>query len=261
MPELPEVEIYRRHVERNALNQRVRHVRVLDRRILRDVNDRALEAALVGRRFLETRRHGKHLFVGTGKAPWLYLHFGMTGDIRYYEGDEEPQFSKVIFDFPRGAHLAFEDARLFGAVSLVDDPDEFIREKRLGPDPFSPEFRPTAFKAALRSRSGGIKALLMSQLVVAGLGNLYVDEVLYQVGIQPLRRLPDLEDSEIPELFRAIGKVLRLAIDRGEKDRALPSSWLLPNREQDVPCPRCSTPISRAVVAGRTTYFCPGHQR
>lgn len=260
MPELPEVEIYRRHVDQFALNQRIAKVRVCDPRILRDVSASALDAALVGRRFQETRRHGKHLFVGTGKAPWLYLHFGMTGDIHYYEGDEEPRFSRVIFDFTAGTHLAFEDARLFGAVSLVDDPNEFIEEKRLGPDPIGPEFRPARFRNALRSRSGGVKALLMSQLVVSGLGNLYVDEVLYQVGIHPLRKVSELEDREISAVFRAIGRVLRLAVERGENERSLPSSYLLPNREEDLPCPRCSTPIGRAVVAGRTTYFCPGHQ-
>lgn len=97
----------------------------------------------------------------------------------------------------------------------------------------------------------------MSQQVVAGLGNLYVDEVLYQVGIHPIRVVPDLEDPEISAIFRAIRKTLRVAIERGEQERPLPSSYLLPNREKDVPCPRCSTPISRVVVAGRTTYFCP----
>lgn len=261
MPELPEVEIYRRHVERHALNQRIVDVRVLDRRILRGTTAAALRRALTGRRFVATRRHGKHLFVSSTGGSWLYLHFGMTGDIHYYEGNEEPRFSKVIFDFSKRHHLSFEDARLFGAVSLIDDPDDFIRARRLGSDPFEPHYRSTTFRNALRPKKGAIKSLLMSQTVVAGLGNLYVDEILYQTSIHPLRRVTQLDDREASSLFRVMRRVLRMAIERGEDGRPLPSSFLLPHREEDTPCPRCGAPIRRAVVAGRTTYFCSGHQR
>jgi formamidopyrimidine-DNA glycosylase len=148
MPELPEVEIYRRYVEKHALRQRIEGVRVPDRRILRGVTAPALDRALRGRRLVSTRRHGKHLFVEVERSEWLYLHFGMTGDLHYYSDGETPRFSKVILDFARNRHLAFEDARLFGGVSLVYDPDELIVSKRLGADPLDETFKPAVFRDA-----------------------------------------------------------------------------------------------------------------
>jgi formamidopyrimidine-DNA glycosylase len=261
MPELPEVEIYRRYVEKHALRQRIERVRVPDRRILRGVTAPALDRALRGRRLVSTRRHGKHLFVQVERSEWLYLHFGMTGDLHYYSDGETPRFSKVILDFTRNRHLAFEDARLFGAVSLVHEPEEFIARKRLGADPLDETFKPALFRDALRARRGAIKAVLMSQLVVAGLGNLYVDETLYQTSIHPLRPIAKLTDAEIASLHRTIKRVLNVVIERNESNRDLPRSFLTTHRAEGESCPKCGAPILRAVIAGRTTYYCDAHQR
>jgi formamidopyrimidine-DNA glycosylase len=261
MPELPEVEIYRRYVETHALRQRIERVRVPDRRILRGVTVPALDRALRDRRLVSTRRHGKHLFVEVERSEWLYLHFGMTGDLHYYRNGETPRFSKVILDFARDRHLAFEDARLFGAVSLVHDPEEFIARKRLGADPLDDGFTPALFHDALCGRRGAIKAVLMSQRVVAGLGNLYVDETLYQTSIHPLRTIANITEREIRALHRSIRRVLNVVIERNESDRELPQSFLTNHRTEGEPCPKCGAPIVRAAIAGRTTYYCEGHQR
>src|ERR1700730_9063453 len=116
MPELPEVEMYARYFARHALEQTISRVRVLDSRIL---GVRSLRP-LVGRVFHRVHRHGKHLFADAGDI-WLRLHFGMTGDLAYYQ-DGPPKFARVIFDFENGSHLAYEDARLFGVVDLVASP-------------------------------------------------------------------------------------------------------------------------------------------
>src|ERR1043166_9717320 len=135
MPELPEVELYARYFARHALQQRIARVRVLDERILGAVRKDAFSRALRGRAFTRVRRHGKHLFADAGGV-WLHLHFGMTGDLSYYS-DAPPRFARVIFDFDGGAHLAWEDMRLFGVVDTVSDPDTFIHLHALGRHPLS----------------------------------------------------------------------------------------------------------------------------
>src|SRR3954454_3322698 len=187
MPELPEVEEYGRYFTRHALNRTIKRVDVRDERILGIVRKDAFMRRLRGRAFTHVRRHGKHLFVQAGTA-WLHLHFGMTGDLAFYRDvAKEPRFARVVFDFADGSHLAFDDMRLFGVVDLIDDPDEFIAAHRLGRDPLDPKFRLADFRELMAKRRGAIKALLMSQDVVAGLGNLYVDETLFVTGIHPKR--------------------------------------------------------------------------
>jgi formamidopyrimidine-DNA glycosylase len=277
VPELPEVETYARYFAKHALHQRIKSVRVLDERILADIRKETFIRKLRGREFTEVRRHGKHLFARAGwqmadgrwqKASakplpsairhppseiWLHLHFGMTGDLSYYR-DEPPRFAKVVFDFDDGAHLAFEDMRLFGLANLVDSPDAFIRDRKLGPDPLELTFK--AFAQVLEGRRGAIKSLLMSQEILAGLGNLYVDEILFQTSIHPRRLVHRLRDAETRALFTNMRRILKTAIARD-----LPPRALFHHRDTDEPCPRCGGTLRRAVVFGRTTYYCGTHQR
>ncbi|HJQ35950.1 MAG TPA: DNA-formamidopyrimidine glycosylase family protein [Thermoanaerobaculia bacterium] len=252
MPELPEVETYARYFAKHALHQRVKSVRVLDERILADVRKETFVRKLRGRTFTEVRRHGKHLFANAGST-WLHLHFGMTGDLSYYR-EKPPRFAKVVFDFDDGAHLAFEDMRLFGLANLVDSPDAFIRDRKLGPDPLELTFK--KFAQLLEGRRGAIKSLLMSQEILAGLGNLYVDEILFQTSIHPRRPVSRLRAAETRALFTNMRRILRTAIERD-----LPPRALFHHRDTDEPCPRCGGTLKRTVVFGRTTYFCASHQR
>jgi formamidopyrimidine-DNA glycosylase len=176
MPELPEVETFARYFRRHALGQRIERVHVRDERILADIRKETFARKLKGHTFASVRRHGKHLFADAGGL-WLHLHFGMTGDLAYYRDiEDEPRFAKVVFDFEGGNHLAFEDVRLFGLAELIDSPDAFIEERGLGPDPLEKPFTRARFEKLLATRRGAIKSLLMSQDLIAGLGNLYVDE-------------------------------------------------------------------------------------
>src|SRR5213075_691734 len=181
---------------------------VLDARVLA-VPERALRA-LAGRRFSEVRRHGKNLFARAGDA-WLRLHFGMTGDLTA----EAERFARVVFEFDDGSLLAFDDMRLFGVVDLVGDPDEFIRERGLGPDPLMIGLR--EFRARIAGRRGAIKPLLLSQELIAGVGNLYADETLYRSGIHPRRGADRLGDDEIKSMFANLRRVLGEAIDGRRK--------------------------------------------
>jgi formamidopyrimidine-DNA glycosylase len=245
MPELPEVESYARTFARHALDRTIARVRVLDPRVLA-VRESELRK-LKGRRFTRVRRHGKHLFAQAGDL-WLRLHFGMSGDLT--TGVE--RFARVVFEFDDGTLLAFDDMRLFGVVDLVRDPDAFIRERGLGPDPLMIGVR--EFRARLAGRRGAIKPLLLSQEVVAGVGNLYADETLFRSGIHPRRGADRLRDDEVKLLFANLRRVLRDAIG-GRR------VFLITHREEGERCPRCGGTLRRAVVGGRTTYFCAIHQK
>ena len=198
MPELPEVETYARYFARHALHQRIAKVEVRDERILGEIRKDALARRLRGREFESVRRHGKHLFADASSA-WLHLHFGMTGDLAYVRDGDVPRFARVVFHFANGARLAFEDMRLFGLVDLVEDPDAYISAAGLGPDPLDPKFTFAKFAKLLERRKGAVKSLLMSQELVAGLGNLYVDEILYQTSIHPRRAVDTIAVDVAPE--------------------------------------------------------------
>jgi len=261
MPELPEVELYARYFAAHALRQKIARVDVRDERILGAIRKEALDAKLRGRSFRAVHRHGKHLFAGTGSG-WLHLHFGMSGDLAYYRAaNEEPRFGRVVFDFTNGAHLAFEDMRLFGVVDLTPSPEDYVREHRLGPDPLDPGFTLRSFRQILKSRRGAIKSLLMSQNVIAGIGNLYADETLFQTGIHPRRPVHELSADEVKAMYSAMRRVLRDVIERKARGASYPPKYLIPHREEGERCPRCGGTIQRTVVFGRTTYYCTKHQR
>jgi len=261
MPELPEVETYRRYFAKHALGQRIVRVDVRDERILGEVRKETFVRKLRGREFSEARRHGKHLFANAGAA-WLHLHFGMTGDLAYYRDDaREPRFAKVIFAFDGGAKLAFEDMRLFGLADLIDAPDDFIAAKGLGADPLDPSFTQKKFDQLLERRKGSMKSLLMSQEILAGLGNLYVDEILFHTAIHPRRPVHKLRDTERKAVYTTMRRILREAIARHGREAELPGRYLIHHREEGERCPRCGGTIRRTVVFGRTTYFCGTHQR
>lgn len=216
---------------------------------------------LKGQSFSEVRRHGKHLFANAGKT-WLHLHFGMSGDLSYYrDGEPEPRFARVVFAFDNGARLAFEDMRLFGLVDLVASPDQFIEQAGLGPDPNADSFSFRVFAGLLEKRRGAVKSLLMSQEIVAGLGNLYVDETLFQSGVHPRRAVDELNDAERRALYTTMRRILRDAIARHVRGADWPARYLTMHREEGARCPRCGGTIRRATVFGRTTYFCNKHQR
>jgi formamidopyrimidine-DNA glycosylase len=257
MPELPEVELYGRYFTRHALGQRIARVRVLDERILGAVRKDAFARMLRGHAFTRVRRHGKHLFVDAGGV-WLHLHFGMSGDLSYYALDSPPRFARIIFDFDNGAHLAFEDMRLFGVADTVPDPDAFIAQHALGPDPLS--LRLPEFRRLLANRRGAVKSTLMSQDVIAGIGNLYADETLFQTSIAPRRPVDRLSSSEVATVFATMRKILLTVIDLKEHDRDYPPRYLIHHREEGARCPRCGGTIGKSVVFGRTTYSCARHQ-
>lgn len=259
MPELPEVELYSRYFAKHALRRRIARVRVLDDRILGEQRRPTFTRALTDKSFTRVRRHGKHLFADAG-AQWLHLHFGMSGDLSFYR-DEQPRFARVVFDFADATHLAFEDMRIFGVAELTSDPDTYVREHDLGPDPLDPKFRLADFRERIAGHRGAAKAVLMSQDMIAGIGNLYADETLFQTAIHPRRPADRITPVEAKAIFTTMRKILKTVIERKARGGSYPPRYLTPHREEGERCPRCGGTIEKTVVMTRTTYFCARHQR
>ena len=256
MPELPDVEVFRRYIDSTSLHQKIESVEVRDGRILGGVSARELQSALKGRTFESTRRHGKNLFVVLDGGGWLLMHFGMTGDLEYFEDrDLDPPHDRVLISFDNGYHLAFQDQRMFGRVDLVEDPESFVREKKLGPD--SLELDPASFRERFEGRKGSVKAALMNQQVLAGVGNIYSDEILFQARLHPETRIEQLDDAALQKLFEEPRRVLETAIEREANSQELPDHFLLPHRREGERCPRSNGEIRSLKAAGRTAYYCP----
>ena len=262
MPELPDVELYRRYLDAHARDRTIARVAVSDARILGDLSAKTFIAALEGNRFEGSRRHGKHLLVQLARDGWLTLHFGMTGSLAYFErAADDPPYDRVHLEFANGGHLAYVNRRMLGRVGLADDADAFVQSEELGPDALDPAFDVTAFATALEGRRRDVKSVLMEQQLIAGIGNIYADEILFQARLHPKTAAAALDDRQRAALFEQIRTVLKTAIDCGAGaeqflDR-LPDDYLLPHRDKGGKCPRCGQPIVTLKSAGRTSYFCP----
>src|SRR5206468_12664672 len=200
MPELPDVESFRRYFDATSLHQRIDDVDVRNAYVLKGVSGRELARRLKGRSFESTRRHGKHLFARADSNVWLRLHFGMTGSRRYFKGEEKaPPHTRVLFVFAKDYRLAFDDQRKFGQVGLLEDVDEFLRKRALGPDALDIDV--AEFKAKLARHRGAVKSILMNQRLIAGIGNIYADEILFHTRIHPATQIARLCDKDRRHLF------------------------------------------------------------
>ncbi|MCA3749400.1 MAG: Fpg/Nei family DNA glycosylase [Rubrobacter sp.] len=259
MPELPEADIFRWHLEGISPGRKVGRVRVKDRRVPVGASVRGLQSAPEGRRLCSTRRHGKNLFAGIEGGGWLLLHFGMTGSLRYLRnGEEEPPHVRLLLAFAGGGRLAFADQRVLGRVYPVGDPERFVEEKGLGPDALELDY--PSFRERVGGRRGAVKSVLMNQGVIAGLGNIYSDEVLFQARLHPGTSAAHLKEAELRRLFEAIRSVLWTAIEKGVDPDELPGYFLLPRRREGERCPRGNGGIRKMRAAGRTAYYCPACQ-
>ena len=265
MPELPDVEVYRRTVRDRALHRPVETVSVESPGILADVSASTLRRHLLGATLSDTRRHGKHLFVaaardGKGAERWLHLHFGMTGAPAVWDGDApEPDHTRLRLDLEGGRHLAVTSVRKLGEIGLVEDPDAWVRARGLGPDPWR-GFDLDDLTERLEGRRGSLKGTLMDQEVVAGLGNIYVDEILFDAHLAPSSATDALSGAHRHRLHGSLHRVLEMAVDRHADPGAVPRTWLLPHREDGAACPRCRGRIVKTTLSGRSTYHCDRHQ-
>ena len=259
VPELPDVEAFRRRLASNGLHRRISHLEVPDPTVLRGVSRQRLARALKGRELVRTRRHGKHLLVAVDDDGWLVLHFGMTGFLAFAgDGESASAHPRLVLHLAGRRRMVYDDARRLGFVTMADDDEQYVAQGDLGVDAL--EVSRTGLRDLLAARRGAVKPALMDQTMVAGIGNIYSDEILFQARVDPRRPASGLDDATLGRVHRQIGRVLRMAADRGADPERLPDSWLLPHREDGVPCPRGNGEIRSIRISGRGAFYCPDCQ-
>jgi formamidopyrimidine-DNA glycosylase len=258
MPELPDVEGFRRTLDACARGRRIERVDVADAGVLHGVSARRLRERLRGRTVAEPARHGKWLMMPTEDGPAVLLHFGMTGGLLCCRSDEPVhRHDRVVLTFGDD-QLRYRDQRkLKGLWFAAEGPGDREAHRLLddqGPD--AAEVSRGTLASLLAARRGGLKSALLDQSVLAGLGNLMADEILWRAGLDPRRRARDLTDGETRVLHAELRRTVRSASRAG---RVPPRpSWLTGHRDDpEGECPRCDGPLRSARVAGRTTVWCP----
>ncbi len=274
MPELPEVETVVRDLRPCLKGRRLTRVRQVSRRALRTPWRSAWSTAVTGQRIENVRRRGKWILVELENKNFLVFHLGMTGQLTIVPAATPyATHTHLIFDLDEGEQqLRFRDIRRFGSVRFFADRaalEAFFQAARLGPEPFDVSAR--AWRDCLHSSKRCLKAVLLDQRVLAGVGNIYADEALFEARLHPARLACDLTDAEADCLRRAVAKVLRRAIQRrGASIRTYVSGSGLRGEYQKEfrvygrtgePCPRCGAAIESCRLAGRSSHFCPRCQQ
>jgi formamidopyrimidine-DNA glycosylase len=262
MPELPDVETFTRYLAATSLHKKIKSVDVSSRQVLKDISPSQLKKGLMGRKFDTTRRHGKYLAAVLDSGDCLIMHFGMTGFLKYFKNQEkEPPHERLLVSFTNGYHLAYDCQRKLGQLTLVEDFDQFPEEKGLGPDALAPDLDFRTFKKAVAGRRASIKSALMNQKIIAGIGNIYADEILFQEKTHPKARADTLPEETLKRLFAARETVLKTAIAHRANPEELPASYMMLLRGTGGKCPKCDGQIDKTTVSGRTAYYCANCQQ
>lgn len=261
MPELPEVEVMRRYLEAAALEQEIRAVRFYDELDKIYHNSREeLREALEGARFTATERTGKFLFVKTSRGPWLHLHFGMSGTLELFRGDELPQYTRLTWDFASGERLAFRDMRKFGVIALTTSPAEYLRAHGIGPDLLEVDFE--AFEAGMQNRSVAIKTALLDQKHFSGIGNWIADEMLFDCGIHPQQPCRKLSTDQYRCLWKAGRRIVETAVEADTHYGDFPAGFFVNYRKKGACHPDWpDSPVEKLTVGGRGTFIVPARQK
>jgi len=267
MPELPEVETIKNELLPYVVGHRITGITLIWEGIVRQPTASEFRSRLIGQEITSIARRGKYLLFSLSSGDLLIIHLKMTGSLLLKPTSAEPaKFIRAIIHLDKGTSLFFRDPRKFGMMRLAKDSNSIA--SKLGPEPLEPNFTPQVLAQRLNNRTPPIKALLCDQKVIAGIGNMYADEALFQARIHPLRSGKSLSSNEVERLHQAIQQVLWSAI--GNKG-ASTDTYFRPSGEKGTAhfhfqvahrlsgnfCPVCGTSIERIVVRNRGTYFCP----
>ncbi len=277
MPELPEVETVRRGLEAAVTGRRVAQVQVSGRRSVRRQSPAAFVAALEGRSLVRAGRHGKYLLIGLDDGATLVVHLRMSGQLLLAASEEaSPPHTHVRLLFDGFTELRFVDPRTFGELFVAGEHDERGRPVELallGPDPLVERLDEPQLRRLLAGRRAPIKALLLDQHVIAGIGNIYADEILHRARIRPDRPAGTLGPTALGRLASAISEILTEAVElrgsslRDARYRDLmgePGDYQAHHAVYDragKPCPTCGRPVERLRLRGRSAHFCRRCQR
>ena len=267
MPELPEVETVKNELLPHIIGRCITGVTLPWEGIVRQPSVAEFCSRLIGQRVTGIIRRGKYLIVSLSSDDLLIIHLKMTGSLLIGEDSSEPpRYTRAIIHLDEDTKIFFRDPRKFGLMRLVKDASSVVGE--LGPEPLEADFTPEVLAQRLAKRKAPIKALLIDQGVIAGVGNMYADEALFASKIHPLRSGESLTQEEIDRLHSAIRDILWAAI--GNKGASV-NTYFRPDGTEGTAhfefkvahglggkyCPVCGTPIERITVRNRGTYFCP----
>ena len=273
MPELPEVETIRRTLAEHVIELKIEEIKLIWPSAVCGWEDKAFEDLVTGRRIKTIERRGKYLLILLDDDLTLIAHMRMTGRLNYYPEHQEPEkHTHVVFRLEHG-EVHFSDTRKFGRIQAIPTLLRFCESslRKLGPEPLEDAFTPTVLKDRFGKKKVLLKAALLDQSVLAGMGNIYVDEALFLAGLSPERRVDTLSEEEISKLHQAIRNVLQAGIDaqgtsfrdyrdaNGEKG-SFQQSLQVYGRGGE-PCQVCGQALERKRLAGRTTVYCHNCQR
>ena len=265
MPELPEVETVKNDLSPFVIGQRITDVTLLWEGIVRGPSVKEFRERLVGQQVTALSRRAKYLLFQLGSGDTLVVHLRMSGALLLETPGELGKYIRAVIHLDGGREVSFRDPRKFARMTLVKDVTPII--SKLGPEPLESSFTARLLAQLLEKRKAPLKAVLLDQELISGIGNMYADEALFAARISPLRPANSLTTLEVKHLHKAIQEVLRLGITNkgasevtyfrpsGEMGRAFQDFKVAHRR--DGACPRCGTPIQRIKLRGRGTYFCP----
>jgi len=266
MPELPEVETVKNELSPYITGHCITDVTLVWERIVKEPSVEEFRSRITGQEIIGIDRHGKYLIVNLSRGDLLIIHLKMTGSLLIgQDSSEPPRFTRAIIHLDKSTNVFFRDPRKFGLMRLVKDKNSIV--DNLGPEPLEASFTPQVLAKRLAKRTAPIKAVLLDQKVIAGVGNMYADEALFATKINPRRLGGSLSQGEIKRLHSAIQRILWAAI--GNKGASV-QNYLRPDGTLGTAhfefkvahgigktCPNCGTPIRRIAVRNRGTYFCP----
>ncbi len=270
MPELPEVESVRRQLEPALVGRRFEQVSIDDARLVRPYEPAEVAAELEGERVAAVARRGKYLVVRFESGRVLLIHLRMTGSLLHAPGGRLPDdpHRRAVVRLDDGSDVAYRDVRRFGTWLLLEPGEvEAYLRARVGDEPLDTLFTAARLGERLSGRRTSLKAALLDQRTLAGLGNIYVDEALWRARLGPRRPAAGLDPSELRRLHRGIRRALEHGLARQGstlRDYRLPDGSEGSMQDEfhvygrgGEPCDRCGGPIARTRIAGRTTWFCP----
>lgn len=258
MPELPDVEIFRKTIDKKAVHHVIEDF-VIDIESIFKSPVKQLED-FKGHRASSSRRIGKYCFLKSGNAGWLVFHFGMTGYVEYFEKEEDkPEYAAFTLVLKGKGKLSYITKRKLGKVEICKTPDNYARDNNLGIDAL--ECNKAEFLKLLGRKKGNVKSALMDQSLISGIGNIYSDEILFQAKIHPKASLKDIPEKKRELIYNKMKEVLKKAIEKDAVPDRFPENYLLGSREEGKACPVCKSKISKISVSGRSTYYCPSCQK
>lgn len=270
MPELPEVETIRRHLADKVTERVIKEVDLLLPRLIKWPSSGEFQAILTGKRIKKLGRRGKYLLFYLEDDFVLVIHLRMTGRLYFIQaGAERDKYTRILFTFDNQDTLQYADTRTLGTLYLMKERElwRISGLQHMGPEPLTAEFTEAYFSDRLKKRQGKIKPLLLDQTLVSGLGNIYADESLALAGIHPEKSAAQLTERECKVLYAAVNQVIAEGIADGgtsfrdyrdgNGQRGEHQKHLRVYGRHNEPCCVCGTPISKIVVAGRGTHYCP----